>query len=159
MTLFAKVLGFRFHSGVFCAVLAIALSFAPIALAQTGDGAPAQQLYLISGTPFPMGIRGGDPRDPLPATLYRAKSDRTLEPIREIFPPTDILNVALSSETAVFLVHRSSERTTVSIVHTQNPTLVDDVVCEASGLRPLSDFTAIADLGGQTGRSLRRKRR
>jgi hypothetical protein len=90
--------------------------------------APTEQLYLLAGTPSFFGY---------PVTLYRPESGK-LKAVREVIPESEGLQSAKAWDGVIFLVHPArgadtestgpdSRNTRVTILHTGNPLLADDV--------------------------------
>lgn len=114
-------------SRIFCVLLlSITTVFSGLrALGQSIPAATAQQLYLLAGTPSFYKY---------PATLYQAAGGK-LKYVREVVPESEGLRSVQAWGNVIFLVHPSQapgleRKTSVTVVHTDEPLRLDDLVID-----------------------------
>ena len=101
----------------------------PPAMAASG---PLRKLVLVSGTPTEHSDKT------YPVVLYELGTDRKLTLIREVVPQSEGLHSIRVGSDELFIAHPHIAPTTVSVVHTDQPHLPDDVLFNPQG-RFLSD--------------------
>jgi len=121
----------------FCAALALGLL---CCIPTWGQGNPTpslQQLYLLAGT-----TSQHTPQS-YPVVLYRVGKDRRLELVREVVRQSDGIRFVYAWGDAIFFLYPHDSVTSVSIVHTNEPTRADDVVFSSDGVTPSPSASAI----------------
>jgi hypothetical protein len=99
---------------------------------------PQGQLYLLSATPTEHTDKT------YPAELYRVTADRKLRAIREVVSRTDGVRLVQAWGNAIFLLHPHIVSTSVTVLHTDAPQQVDDVIFNSSGSVVVSPWVAVA---------------
>jgi hypothetical protein len=127
-----------------CALLALCLSCGVGAFGQR-TGTDTQQLYLLFGTP------GDKLVETYPVRLFRVGANNELVLVREVVPKTAGLRIVRMWGHAIFVVSPRYPATTVSIVHTDDPTRKDDVTVSGKGVFPDDGLTVVATPQGTDG--------
>ena len=107
-------------------------------LAQTAPSTLLQRLYFVAATP------SEKIPETYPATLYQTTDNKALKVIRQVVPQNEGIRIVRASDDDVFLLHPSRAVTTVSIIHTDNPSRVDNVVFSRQGIFPDEGWTVVA---------------
>jgi hypothetical protein len=115
--------------------LACGLIFAAVG---SSDSAP-QQVYLLAGTPTNYST------DRYPVSLYRIKANRKLDLARVIVSGAEGLYSVRTDGEVFFVAHPADTPTGVSIVHSSNPQLKDEVVFNTDGLVSIKNREAMAE--------------
>lgn len=110
----------RFCRSQFCTSLVLAVTCAFVNAGGT-PGASTKQLYWLAGTP----TNYSD--DHFPVSLYRVKATKKLDLVRTVVPASEGLYSVQTAEGVIFVAHPAGTPASVSIVHTSDPQLKDDV--------------------------------
>lgn len=102
------------------------------------ETAAPRQLYLLSATPTE------HTNKTYPVVLYRLSADKRLKVVREVVPQADGVRFVQAWGDAIFVIHPHVISTAVTIVHTGEPMLADDVVFNPRGLILADAWVAVA---------------
>lgn len=122
---------------LFCVGSVIAALCGVLASGQNTPSVAAQQLYLLAATPIDVCF--------VPATLYRANGGK-LKTVREVVPRDEGVSAIHAWGNAIFLTHPlyvGSPRA-VSIIHTDAPERVDDVLFNSDAWTPTHSGSSAA---------------
>src|SRR5437660_2280833 len=112
------------YSAFFAAL--IFATFYPLLPISGGDNIAASHLYFLAATPTEHTDKS------YPATLYSSSPDKKLKFIREVVSTSDGVRSVQAWGDVIFIIHPHILSTALTVVHTNEPMLVDDVLFNRS---------------------------